>query len=58
MNFLRSRPISRDPDDGVKAAYECEACLHVTIATVDAYDVPDSIVCTMCGNHEDTGDTP
>ncbi|MDN6135701.1 MAG: hypothetical protein L0J03_16575, partial [Brevibacterium sp.] len=53
MNLLRHRPVSRYEDDGMQCTYECQACLHITIVTLDPYDIPDQIACTMCGWHEE-----
>lgn len=53
MNLLRHRPVSRYEDDGMQCTYECQACLHIIIVTLDPYDIPDQIACTMCGWHEE-----
>ena len=53
MELLRSRPISRGEDDGEQCTYECQACLHITIAILDSYGIPDQIPCAMCGWHEE-----
>lgn len=52
MNLLRARPISRDPDDGLNAVYECQACLHIAQLVTDAYATPDHVRCPVCGYYE------
>lgn len=53
MKLLQTQPISRDPDDGVRAEYECQACLAVAVYAQDAYDTPEHITCFMCGWNEE-----
>ena len=56
MELLRANPISYDPDDGVNAVYECQACLHITNHVADAYATPDHIRCSSCGYYEGDND--
>ena len=56
MELLRAKPISRDPDDGMSAVYECERCLNVYHYTVDAYAIPDHVRCPCCGYYEGDND--
>ena len=56
MDLLRARPISNDPDDGVNAVYECQACLHITNHVTDAYATPNHIRCGLCGYYEGDND--
>ena len=56
MHLLRARPISNDPDDGVNAVYECQACLHITNHVADAYATPNHIRCGSCGYYEGDND--
>lgn len=52
MELLRSRPVSRDEDDGEHATYECQACLHeATFSGV--YNPSTYITCPMCGWDEE-----
>ena len=52
MELLRAKPISRDPDDGMSAVYECQRCLTTADRIVDPYATPDHIRCGMCGYYE------
>ena len=52
MDLLRARPISRDPDDGMSAVYECQRCITTAHRTVDPYATPDHIRCSSCGYYE------
>lgn len=54
MNLLTSRPISRDPDDGVRAVYECQNCYETYEGIFDPYDLHDEIPCTRgCPDEEE-----
>ena len=54
MNLLRSRPVTHDPDDGMRATYECQFCLLTYEGIFDPYDVPDEIPCVRgCWGDED-----
>ena len=56
MELLRAKPISRDPDDGMSAVYECERCLTTVDRIVDPYATPDHIRCSSCGYYEGDDD--
>ncbi|SMX76475.1 hypothetical protein [Brevibacterium antiquum] len=52
MTLLDSRPVTRDPDDGMRCTYECQACLHVYAGIFDGWHTDDHIPCTRCGHDE------
>ena len=52
MDLLRARPVSREPDDGMSAVYECQACLSTAYRMVDAFNIPDHVRCSVCGYYE------
>ena len=52
MDLLRTGPVSRHVDDGVRGTYECQACLHIAYLIVDPYAVPDHVRCGFCGYYE------
>ncbi|WP_432789278.1 hypothetical protein QYM46_13140 [Brevibacterium sp. K11IcPPYGO002] len=54
MDLLRARAISRDPDDGVQAVYECQSCYRTYEGNFDPWHLADTIPCTYgCPEEED-----
>lgn len=56
MDLLRSRPVSRHEDDGLRTTYECQACLREDEFITDPYDTPDRIRCPHCGYYKEEED--
>lgn len=53
MELLRSRPVSRDPDDGEQRVYECQSCYRGYEGVFDPCDLRDEIPCTYgCSGEE------
>lgn len=52
MILLKVKPLTRDPDDGVAATYECGACLTTSVQRKDAYATPEYVRCPLCQHFE------
>lgn len=46
MDRIGARAISRDPDDGVRAMYECQSCYRGYVGIFDPWHLPDTVPCT------------
>lgn len=52
MDLLRTDPVTRHVDDGMRGTYECQSCLHIAYLIVDPYGVPTHVRCGFCGYYE------
>ena len=56
MDRIGARAISRDPDDGVRAMYECQTCYRGYVGNFDPWHLPDTIPCTYGCPDEEGGE--